>query len=137
MVGSECKLLWQARIISLTPGTLFLHLSVSCVTVNIEFCWKDCLYGVLEIQAAVFNQTEIVFALMDHGARLDCKNSQGKWSQHLLNYSSSRVCFRAFGPVEKWLALPMFTGYNAFEICTWFSLSLSLSYTRDVVHPVY
>lgn len=28
--------------------------------------------------AAVFNQTEIVFALMDHGARLDCKNSQGE-----------------------------------------------------------
>ncbi|KNA13690.1 hypothetical protein SOVF_114420 isoform B [Spinacia oleracea] len=28
--------------------------------------------------AAVFNQTEIVFSLMDHGARLDCKNSQGE-----------------------------------------------------------
>lgn len=28
--------------------------------------------------AAVFNQTEIAFVLMDHGARLDCKNSQGE-----------------------------------------------------------
>ncbi|KAL6560077.1 hypothetical protein OROHE_006315 [Orobanche hederae] len=28
--------------------------------------------------AAVFNQTEIAFALIDHGARLDCKNSQGE-----------------------------------------------------------
>ncbi|KAL3830085.1 hypothetical protein ACJIZ3_018887 [Penstemon smallii] len=28
--------------------------------------------------AAVFNQTEIVFALMDHGASLDCRNSQGE-----------------------------------------------------------
>lgn len=28
--------------------------------------------------AAVFNQTEIAFALMDHGARLDCKNSLGE-----------------------------------------------------------
>ncbi|XP_073143458.1 uncharacterized protein [Henckelia pumila] len=28
--------------------------------------------------AAVFNQTEIAFALMDHGASLDCKNSQGE-----------------------------------------------------------
>lgn len=30
------------------------------------------------MQAAVFNQTEIAFALMDHGASLVCKNSQGK-----------------------------------------------------------
>ncbi|KAK4414929.1 hypothetical protein Salat_2599900 [Sesamum alatum] len=29
-------------------------------------------------QAAVFNQTEIAFALMDHGASLDSKNSQGE-----------------------------------------------------------
>ncbi|KAL1547886.1 hepatocyte growth factor-regulated tyrosine kinase substrate-like [Salvia divinorum] len=28
--------------------------------------------------AAVFNQTEIAFALMDHKANLDCKNSQGE-----------------------------------------------------------
>ncbi|KAH6779203.1 Ankyrin repeat family protein [Perilla frutescens var. hirtella] len=28
--------------------------------------------------AAVFNQTEIVFALMDNGASLECKNSQGE-----------------------------------------------------------
>ncbi|KAI3443493.1 hypothetical protein Pfo_000158 [Paulownia fortunei] len=28
--------------------------------------------------AAVFNQTEMVFALIDHGASLDCKNSQGE-----------------------------------------------------------
>ncbi|KAL2458843.1 Ankyrin repeat family protein [Forsythia ovata] len=28
--------------------------------------------------AAVFNQTEIAFALMDHGARMDCKNLQGE-----------------------------------------------------------
>ena len=25
----------------------------------------------------MFNQTDIVFTLMDHGARLDCKNSLG------------------------------------------------------------
>lgn len=35
-------------------------------------------------QAAVFNQTEIVFALMDHKASLDCKNSQGKRFQQVL-----------------------------------------------------
>ncbi|KAL0410354.1 UNVERIFIED_CONTAM: hypothetical protein Slati_3625100 [Sesamum latifolium] len=29
-------------------------------------------------EAAVFNQTEIAFALMDHGASLDSKNSQGE-----------------------------------------------------------
>ncbi|KAL2534432.1 Ankyrin repeat family protein [Abeliophyllum distichum] len=28
--------------------------------------------------AAVFNQTEIAFALMDHGASMDCKNLQGE-----------------------------------------------------------
>lgn len=28
--------------------------------------------------AAVFNQTEIAFSLMDHGASLDCKNAQGE-----------------------------------------------------------
>ncbi|CAA0818711.1 Ankyrin repeat family protein [Striga hermonthica] len=28
--------------------------------------------------ASVFNHTEIAFALIDHGARLDCKNSQGE-----------------------------------------------------------
>lgn len=28
-------------------------------------------------QAALFNQSEITFTLMDHGASLDCKNQQG------------------------------------------------------------
>ncbi|GAB4838112.1 hypothetical protein Ancab_039835 [Ancistrocladus abbreviatus] len=28
--------------------------------------------------AALFNQTEIAFTLMEHGAKLDCKNSQGE-----------------------------------------------------------
>lgn len=34
-------------------------------------------------QAAVFNHTEIAFALMEHGAHLDCKNAQGKWFQQV------------------------------------------------------
>ncbi|KAG9156100.1 hypothetical protein Leryth_024919 [Lithospermum erythrorhizon] len=33
---------------------------------------------VLSMLAAVFNQTEIAFALMDNGARADSKNSQGE-----------------------------------------------------------
>lgn len=33
------------------------------------------------MQAAVFSQTDIAFALMDHGASMDCKNSQGRRSQ--------------------------------------------------------
>ncbi|KAI5650241.1 hypothetical protein M9H77_36246 [Catharanthus roseus] len=44
--------------------------------VNANYCDKQGS-SLLHL-AAVFNQTEIVFALMDHGARLDCKNSQGE-----------------------------------------------------------
>lgn len=44
------------------------------------------------MQAAVFNQTEISFALMDHGASLVCKNSQGK-----LISTSSEFPFDVFG----------------------------------------
>lgn len=40
----------------------------------------DFVVLILFIQAAVFNQTEIAFCLMDHGAKLDCKNSQGNYS---------------------------------------------------------
>lgn len=44
--------------------------------VDSNYCDKQGL-SVLHL-AAVFNQTDIVFTLMDHGARLDCKNSQGE-----------------------------------------------------------
>lgn len=37
-------------------------------------------------QAAVFNQTEIVFALMDSGASLDYKNAQGNFLGSLNMY---------------------------------------------------
>lgn len=41
-----------------------------------------CILLIL-FQAAVFNQTEIVFALMDSGASLDYKNAQGNFLQFL------------------------------------------------------
>ncbi|XP_021750045.1 vacuolar protein sorting-associated protein 27-like [Chenopodium quinoa] len=44
--------------------------------VDSNYCDKQGL-SLLHL-AAVFNQTEIVFCLMDHGARLDCKNSLGE-----------------------------------------------------------
>ncbi|KAL2927859.1 Vacuolar protein sorting-associated protein 27 [Bienertia sinuspersici] len=44
--------------------------------VDSNYCDKQG-FSLLHL-AAVFNHTEIVFSLMDHGARLDCKNSQGE-----------------------------------------------------------
>ncbi|KAK1288362.1 hypothetical protein QJS10_CPB19g02015 [Acorus calamus] len=44
--------------------------------VDANFCDKQGL-SLLHL-AAVFNQTEIAFVLMDHGASLDCKNAQGE-----------------------------------------------------------
>ncbi|CAO2841621.1 unnamed protein product [Amaranthus hypochondriacus] len=44
--------------------------------VDSNYCDKQGL-SLLHL-AAVFNQTDIVFTLMDHGARLDCKNSLGE-----------------------------------------------------------
>ncbi|KAA8523375.1 hypothetical protein F0562_009798 [Nyssa sinensis] len=44
--------------------------------VDANYCDKQGL-SLLHL-AAVFNQTDIVFVLMEHGARVDCKNSQGE-----------------------------------------------------------
>ncbi|KAK9085864.1 hypothetical protein Sjap_026275 [Stephania japonica] len=44
--------------------------------VDANYCDKQGL-SLLHL-AAVFNQTEIAFLLMDNGARLDCKNAQGE-----------------------------------------------------------
>ncbi|PIA50472.1 hypothetical protein AQUCO_01300895v1 [Aquilegia coerulea] len=44
--------------------------------VDANYCDKQG-FSLLHL-AAVFNQTEITFILMDHGASLDCKNQQGK-----------------------------------------------------------
>ncbi|KAK2984476.1 hypothetical protein RJ640_026963 [Escallonia rubra] len=44
--------------------------------VDANYCDKQGL-SLLHL-AAVFNQTDIAFALMEHGASLDCKNSQGE-----------------------------------------------------------
>ncbi|GMH03563.1 hypothetical protein Nepgr_005402 [Nepenthes gracilis] len=44
--------------------------------VDSNYCDKQG-FSLLHL-AAMFNQTNVVFALMEHGARLDCKNSQGE-----------------------------------------------------------
>ncbi|PIA50471.1 hypothetical protein AQUCO_01300895v1 [Aquilegia coerulea] len=44
--------------------------------VDANYCDKQG-FSLLHL-AAVFNQTEITFILMDHGASLDCKNQQGE-----------------------------------------------------------
>ncbi|KAL9224165.1 hypothetical protein vseg_000228 [Gypsophila vaccaria] len=44
--------------------------------VDSNYCDKQGL-SVLHL-AAMFNQTDIVFTLMDHGAKVDCKNSHGE-----------------------------------------------------------
>lgn len=44
--------------------------------VDSNYCDKQG-FSLLHL-AAVFNQTDITFALMDYGAKLDCKNSQGE-----------------------------------------------------------
>lgn len=41
----------------------------------------DTNFWINWVQAAVFNQTEIAFALMDSGANLNYKNAQGKQSK--------------------------------------------------------
>ncbi|RWR95795.1 vacuolar protein sorting-associated protein 27 [Cinnamomum micranthum f. kanehirae] len=44
--------------------------------VNANYCDKQGM-SLLHL-ASLFNQTDIVFILMEHGARLDCKNAQGE-----------------------------------------------------------
>lgn len=95
LAGCGSELLWQARILVATPGKPILNI------INLNVCWCanlkvvwwfdffpctimqcECDIAVICTQAAVFNQTEIAFVLMDHGARLDCKNSQGNCCYH-------------------------------------------------------
>ena len=72
-------------------GLSLLHLVLFCVCVHVRtpafcpICFCSCIFyqSQYSLQAALFNQTDIVFILMDSGASLDYKNAQG-------NYLSSK-----------------------------------------------
>lgn len=45
------------------------------------------------MQATLFNQTEIAFVLMDHGASVECKNAQGNSYISVPSTALYLICF--------------------------------------------
>lgn len=86
--GGGCKLPGQARNVFIAFGISSVHKRKHACRTNI-WTWLheySCIFLFIcnsylfqhFLQAAVFNQTDIVFILMDAGASLEYKNAQGK-----------------------------------------------------------